>query len=413
MVDAPWKVTSLFAGIGGVELGLERALGSDLATLAFCEWWEPAQTVLRERFAGVPIEPDVRDFARLPDGTTLVTAGFPCTDLSQAGRTAGIEGVNSGLVSHVFRLLTDARDRTGVLPSLMIENVPNMLALDRGKAMAYLISEIEKLGYTWAYRVVDSRFTGVPQRRRRVILLASVDFDPRRVLFADDAGERSADFTDDMFGFYWTEGRAGLGWAQDAVPTLKGGSTIGIPSPPAVWVPGSELGRRLVKPSVEDAEAMQGFDRGWTDVAELSARRNGPRWKLIGNAVTVGVSRWVGSRLNEPGDVVTDFVDWTPGRGSWPTAAAGGDGTILVPTAISEFPIHEEYRHLADTVDVAAAEPLSLRGARGFWNRLQQGNLGRHPGFRDDVQGHIEAMERESVGHERLFMRVVKESDRA
>jgi DNA (cytosine-5)-methyltransferase 1 len=340
---------------------------------------------------------------QLPEGTSLVTAGFPCTDLSQAGRTAGIAGVNSGLVSNVFRLLDEALVRTGQLPNLLIENVPNMLALDRGKAMSYLIKEIEALGYSWAYRVVDSRFTGVPQRRRRVILLASVDFDPRTVLFADDAGDRSDDFHEDLFGFSWTEGRGGLGWAQDAVPTLKGGSTIGIPSPPAVWARAAVPGRRLVKPSVEDAEAMQGFDRGWTNVDEISSRRNGPRWKLVGNAVTVGVSRWVGSRLANPAAPITDFVPWEPGRGSWPAAAAGGAGRIDIPVSITEFPIHESYSHLAEMIDVADAEALSLRAAKGFWNRLQQGNLGRYPGFRSDVQEHIDVLEREKAG-EPLFV---------
>lgn len=403
MSNASWKVAGLFAGIGGVELGLERALGNQIETLTFCEWWEPAQAVLRARFEGVPIDTDVRNMRRLPDGTNLVTAGFPCTDLSQAGRTAGIAGENSGLVVNVFRLLEDAQDRTGHLPTLLIENVPNMLALDRGKAMSYLISEIERLGYTWAYRVVDSRFTGVPQRRRRVILIASVDFDPKSILFADDAGDRSDDFHDDMFGFYWTEGRGGLGWAQDAVPTLKGGSTIGIPSPPAVWVRGAQLGRRLVKPSVEDAEAMQGFDRGWTNVEHLSSRRNGPRWKLVGNAVTVGVSRWVGSRLLAPGDPIVELQDWEPGRGAWPAAAAGSAGRIQVPVDLSEFPTHVGYNHLAQMIDVSAAEALSLRGAKGFWNRLQQGNLGRYPGFRADVQEHIDALERTQSGSEPLF----------
>lgn len=393
MSDAPWKVAALFAGIGGVELGLERALGGDVETLAFCEWWEPARAVLRARFGGVPIEPDVRDLRRLPEGTTLVTAGFPCTDLSQAGRTAGIAGENSGLVTHVFRLLDEARTRTGWLPTLMIENVPNMLALDRGKAMSYLIREIEALGYAWAYRVVDSRFTGVPQRRRRVILIASVDLDPRRVLFADDAGDRSGDVRADMFGFYWTEGRGGLGWAQDAVPTLKGGSAIGIPSPPAVWVRGAEPGRRLVKPSIEDAEAMQGFDRGWTGVERPPGRPSGARWKLVGNAVTVGVARWVGSRLDAPGDPVTDLVEWTPGGGAWPAAAAGGRGRVRVPLTLGEFPVREAYRHLAETIDASQAEALSLRATTGFWNRLRQGNLGRHPGFRDDVQQHIRVLE--------------------
>ncbi|MPV48964.1 DNA (cytosine-5-)-methyltransferase [Pseudactinotalea sp. HY160] len=403
MSETQWKVAALFAGIGGVELGLERALGGDLRTLAFCEAWEPAQAVLQARFPGVPVEPDVRTMDRLPAGTTLVTAGFPCTDLSQAGRTVGIEGENSGLVVNVFRLLEDCRHRTGTLPTLLIENVPNMLALDRGRAMAFLIEEIERLGYSWAYRVVDSRFTGVPQRRRRVILVASVDFDPRRVLFADDAGDRSEGFREDMFGFYWTEGRGGLGWAQDAVPTLKGGSTIGIPSPPAVWVPGAALGRRLIKPSIEDAEAMQGFDRGWTDTDSTSPRQKGTRWKMVGNAVTVGVSRWVGSRLAQPSDPVSEFVPWEPGRGSWPKAAAGAPGRLEVPTGISEYPEHGEYHHLSTMVDAGESDVLTLRATRGFWNRLQQGNLGRHPGFRDDIRQHIDALEYEQERTVPLF----------
>lgn len=403
MGAASWKVAGLFAGIGGVELGLERALGHDVETLMFCEWWEPARAVLQRRFPGIGVHPDVRNLESLPMGTSLVTAGFPCTDLSQAGRTAGIAGANSGLVTHVFRLLADARRRTGVLPTLLIENVPNMLALDRGRAMAYLISEIEALGYPWAYRVVDSRFTGVPQRRRRVILIASVEVDPRRVLFADDAGDRSVDFSDDMFGFYWTEGRGGLGWAQDAVPTLKGGSSVGIPSPPAVWVRDANPGRRLIKPSIEDAEAMQGFDRGWTDVDHLSARRNGPRWKMVGNAVTVGVSRWVGGRLGEPGDLVTELRAREAGTGAWPTAAAGRAGRIEVPTSLSECPEHLPYSHLAEMVDATTAEPLTLRGAKGFWSRLNQGNLGRYPGFRDDVRNHIDVLERVEHGSDPLL----------
>lgn len=106
---------------------------------------------------------------------------------------------------------------------MVIENVRNMLALDSGTAMEYLVSEFERLGYTWAYRLVDSRFTGVPQRRQRVIFVASRTEDPCAVLFADDANERpESDYRGDAFGFYWTEGNTGLGWAQDALPTLKG-----------------------------------------------------------------------------------------------------------------------------------------------------------------------------------------------
>ncbi|MBL8931679.1 MAG: DNA (cytosine-5-)-methyltransferase [Kineosporiaceae bacterium] len=383
------RIVGLFAGIGGIESGFRAALGEQARTELLCEWWEPAQRVLEARFGDVPLHPDVRQLRDLPRGTDVVAAGFPCTDLSQAGRTAGITGGQSSLVSHVFEALRLTRRRRRRLPWLVIENVPNMLSLDRGEAMHYLVGELEALGYRWAYRVVDSRFTGVPQRRRRVLLVASRTHDPRQVLFADEAGERpESDLAEDAYGFYWTEGRGGLGWARDAVPTLKGGSTIGIPSPPAVWVPGASPGRRLITPQIGDAEALQGFPRGWTAPAETVPRRNGPRWKLVGNAVTVGVAAWLAGRIAEPGEMILDAEPWSGPR-SWPTAAWGERGKVW-RVAASEYPRLQPYRHLLDVLDADQAPTLSHRGTAGFLGRLSQGNLGRHPGFREDVIAHRE-----------------------
>lgn len=374
----------LFAGIGGIELGIQRALGA--STTALCENWEPAQTVLRSQFPEAVIEPDVRAFDRVPGGTQILTAGFPCTDLSQAGRTAGITGLHSGLVVHVFDALRKVRGKKS-RPWLLIENVQNMLALDQGRAMDYLVGELESLGYRWAYRVVDSRFTGVPQRRRRVILLASVTEDPSSVLFADDAGEPDASrYRDDAFGFYSTEGLRGLGWAQDAVPTLKGGSTIGIPSPPAVWVPGAEAGRKFVWPLIGDAEALQGFPRGWTAAAS-DGKRDASRWKMLGNAVTVGVSEWVAGRIANP---VDDIAEQVPLESHpWPSAAAGFGGKRW-RVFVSEYPVLRPYQHLLDVVDPSTATPLTHRAAAGFLDRLERGNLGRYPGFRHDIAEHVE-----------------------
>ncbi len=84
----------------------------------------------------------------------------------------------------MFRLL-----RSRPVPVLVLENVRNMLMLDGGEAMRFLVDELEALGFRWAYRLVDSRFVGVPQRRQRVILVAALELDPRAVLFSDDAGE--------------------------------------------------------------------------------------------------------------------------------------------------------------------------------------------------------------------------------
>lgn len=380
-----FSVAGLFAGIGGIEVGLERSGGH--AEL-LCEYWEPAYTVLERRFDGIELVHDLRDVRSLPK-VDVVTAGFPCTDLSQAGRTKGITGEQSGLVVEVVRLLKKSKT-----PTLLLENVRNMLVLDGGGAMRFLVDELEALGYRWAYRLVDSRFTGVPQRRQRVIFLASRTIDPRTVLFADDAGEPDESYYgDDAHGFYWTEGLRGLGWAQDAVPTLKGGSTIGIPSPPAVWNPDAQLGMRLVTPRIEEAEQLQGFEAGWTEPADEVSNRKGTRWKLVGNAVTVGVSDWVGRRLREPGEPIVEGEPHREGD-RWPLAAFGTKGKAW-GVEVSMWPVREPYRHLSDVVELNEGKPLSDRAAAGFLSRAKRGSLNFVDDFLDDVAEHAAHMEEE------------------
>ena len=175
------NVAGLFAGIGGIELGLRRA-GHHSSLL--CEIDPGANAVLRERFPDAVLADDVREIKSIGK-VDLLAAGFPCQDLSQAGRTAGIDGRNSGLVGHVFRLLYAAPKGPRWL---LLENVAFMLQLDRGRGMRLLVDELESRGFHWAYRVVDTQAFGLPQRRQRVILLASRTEDPREVLFVDDVG---------------------------------------------------------------------------------------------------------------------------------------------------------------------------------------------------------------------------------
>src|SRR5216683_2600484 len=111
------NVVGLFAGIGGIEEGFHRA---GHHTTLLCEIDVGAQAVLAARFPDVPCLPDIRDLRSIP-AAEIVAAGFPCQDLSQAGRTAGIGGARSGLVEEVFRLL--AR-RASKLQWLFLENVP-------------------------------------------------------------------------------------------------------------------------------------------------------------------------------------------------------------------------------------------------------------------------------------------------
>lgn len=373
------RMVGLFAGIGGLELGLGR---HGWHTELLCEIDRGAQAVLGAHFPDAPVHADITRLRAIPAGTELVAAGFPCQDLSQAGRTAGITGKRSGLVDEVFRLVRRQRGPRW----LLIENVPFMLQLGRGAAMRHITSALEELGYTWAYRVVDARAFGLPQRRRRVLMLASRTEDPRSVLFGDDAGPMTVGDPDtDPCGFYWTEGVRGLGWAVNAVPTLKGGSALGIASPPAVRLPSGEI----VTPGLIDVERLQGFDPDWTaPAATVPGIRQGHRWKLVGNAVSVRMADWVGARLANPLEPIRDQQPLAPGE-PWPVAAWGRAGTAYqVP--LSTWPVHEPYEDLKNFL----GDPrlLSARATAGFLRRTGMGSLRFPPGFLDDVSSHLDRM---------------------
>jgi DNA (cytosine-5)-methyltransferase 1 len=377
------RVAGLFAGIGGIELGLSRAGWS---AEMLCELDAGAREILGREFDGVPLAEDVTKLRDLP-ATELVTAGFPCQNLSLVGNNQGIFGSQSGLVSEVFRLL----ERSRPAPTwLLLENVPFMLWQKKGEAIRYVTNELERLGYRWAYRIVDSRAFGLPQRRRRVLLLASKTEDPRTVLFVDDAGERLIlDNGIVPCGFSWTEGRLGLGWAVNAVPTLKGGSGLGIPSPPAIWLQGEDL---LVTPDIRDAERLQGFEPDWTQVAvDGTALRVGARWKLVGNAVSVPVSEWAGHRLHAPGqfDHGRTAGEWN--RTVWPNAAWGERGRVY-PVSITEWPRNEPYTGLAEFLEYPT-KPLSAKATAGFLKRARTGSLNFTHGFLESVERHLARME--------------------
>jgi DNA (cytosine-5)-methyltransferase 1 len=371
---------SLFSGIAGIEVGLAASGAASL--LAFCESWAPAQAVLQSRFAGVPVDDDV---AAMPDlrGADLVTAGFPCTDLSQAGRTRGLAGAQSGLVLGVLE--TIGRDTPDWV---LLENVPNMLHLGGGAAMARIIEALEAAGYTWAYRVLDSRFTGLAQRRRRVFLLASRVHDPAPLLLGEDAGPPEAAASSTAYGFSWTEGNNGLGWGVGVVPTLRGGTTVRVPSPPAVWLPGEPVGGQIVRPSIEAAEVLQGFLPGWT-----AAAPERDRWKLVGNAVSTPVARWIGDRLLASADVEPALwgEEVLGADDPWPKAARGADGKRL-RALVSEFPRVASAGERQDLEAILAehgSDPLSERATRGFRDRLFRSRLRYSEGFGRALNLHV------------------------
>lgn len=374
------KVAGLFAGIGGLERGL-AAGGHETAFL--CEIWEPARAVLADKIANVTIAPDVRELASLPSEIDLLAGGFPCQDLSQAGRGAGIGGARSGLVGEVFRLLDDRR-----VPWVVLENVSFMLQLDKGRAMRILIEAFEERGYRWAYRVVNS-LGFLPQRRERVFFVATTtEVDPASVILADDAVPNlpATDLDAIAHGFYWTEGVRGLGWAPNAIPTLKNGSTVGIASPPAILLPNGQV----ITPDIRDAERFQGFPEDWTLAAE-NAGRASLRWSLVGNAVSVPVAEWLGERLAAPGVYDSHRDDELPSNGRWPKAARF-DGTRRRAVSIGAYPVWRSRPALVEFLK-HCGKPLSARATRGFLSRTERASLRFADGFQDRLRYHLHRME--------------------
>jgi DNA (cytosine-5)-methyltransferase 1 len=160
------KVLDLFSGIGGFSLGLERA---GMQTIAFCEIEPYCRAVLRKHWPNVPIFEDVRTLtsADVP-GVDVICGGFPCQDLSTAGRQEGISGSRSGLWSEMARLVSEIRPRY-----LIVENVTNLLAGESGQWFGVVLNDLAAVGYDAEWHCIPASYVGAPHIRDRVWVIAA------------------------------------------------------------------------------------------------------------------------------------------------------------------------------------------------------------------------------------------------
>lgn len=164
------KHASFFSGVGGLDLGFERA---GIETVSVSEIDPYANTVLAERFPSAPnlgsiTEVNAND---IPEAD-IWSGGFPCQDLSVAGKRAGFAGKRSSLAFTFLDLVEQRRPRW-----LLLENVPGLFSSNGGADFGRLLYEMEQLRYGVSWRTLDARYFGVAQRRRRVFLVASLESD--------------------------------------------------------------------------------------------------------------------------------------------------------------------------------------------------------------------------------------------
>ena len=158
------RMLDLFSGIGGFSLAAEWVWGDELEIVGFCEIEKYCQKVLQKNFTGVPIHEDITEL----DGNDfkdidLITGGFPCQDISIAGKGEGITGKRSGLWFEMHRIIREVRPRYA-----LIENVP-MLTIRGGTRV---ISDLAEIGYDAEWTIIGADDVGAWHRRKRIWIVA-------------------------------------------------------------------------------------------------------------------------------------------------------------------------------------------------------------------------------------------------
>lgn len=288
------KVASFFAGIGGFDLGLERA---GMTVKFQCEINKFGQKVLKKHWPKVTLASDIKDVkpTDIPKDVELWCGGFPCQDLSVAnqGKRKGLEGERSGLFYEFTRLIKDRLPRW-----IILENVPGLLNSHQGEDFRCILKELDELGYGISWRVLDAKYFGTPQRRRRVYIVGSLgSLGSARVLF-EEGTVRVVD-------------KQGLGERISSPGRIKQRNR----SANLFAIQHASIGRKAsagpqAKGFRNDGETYTLDSRGSADAicsttnafrvrktSGLSKGLDGNRYRAVGNAVNVNVIEWLGRRI--------------------------------------------------------------------------------------------------------------------
>jgi DNA (cytosine-5)-methyltransferase 1 len=292
-----------FAGIGGFGLAAKRVGWN---TVWACEIEPSARAIYSARLGhdGLRFDTDIRESQDLPR-IDILTGGFPCQDISIAGKRRGLAGKRSGLFFELVRILEISRPAWFVF-----ENVDALLSSNYGRDMGVVLSSLVECGYRVAWRILDSQFFGVAQRRARCFLVghsADVRY-PAAVLFEQESGCRNSPACraswgepneGDVCGTLVAGGNRGyrIG-AEDA----RDGHLVGaLLSRDAKGISSTIDGKLVTHPAIDTARmgAAAGVSRSLDLCAIDEKGSDSPRYRGLGNAATVNVVEWIFRRIAE------------------------------------------------------------------------------------------------------------------
>lgn len=263
-------VGSLFAGIGGFDIGFENA--------GFTTEWQVeindiCRAVLADHFPHAKQYADVRTCQAELSPVDVIVGGFPCQDVSTMGKRAGLKGARTSLFFHAINIIQLLKPRWVVL-----ENVPGLISSNDGADLQTVLKTLAQCGYVGFWRVLDARYFGVPQARRRIFILAGLGEQPPLEFMAD--ARAMTDVSSEI--------GANTQWAHAHNTVLAGFSsaTINLSCSNILAVAN---GRDSMVKRARKSE-IDGFLRGLaaTDLTEIRA---------AGNAVVPQVAQWIAEKL--------------------------------------------------------------------------------------------------------------------
>jgi DNA (cytosine-5)-methyltransferase 1 len=354
------RYISLFSGIGGLE-------ASDLEPELVCESSEQCREVLSRKYTSAEICDDV--ISLNPPKTDVVAGGWPCQDLSVAGKQVGLQGERSGLFFHMMRVAQEARAET-----IVAENVPNLVTMNKGRVFEEVIATIRERGFEHvAWRLLNSRQFGLPHQRRRIFIVASKHPEIAKALHRPISTRRlKPRKKGDGSAFYWTAGIHGICYSEGFVPTLKVGSSLSIPSPPAIHFDGV-----VRKATARECLKLQGFKLSpFKGIADKFVH------SMAGNAVSVPVGKFVFDSCKDKSEEVNIKTSLLMGFGRLPY-----DGMVINDQYSQvHHPEPKLATNLRDFIDLKDNSFLSQRAANGLLNRLTRSGKPCPEALREIIQ---------------------------